>query len=99
MKRFVISAEGLVKPVADHLTLSISLGGYKYWHWIENVWLVETALPHTARSLYEELLQKVPAAQHAQILVLEISGPETYWGNSSAQCWQWLSRAGWGKPG
>lgn len=80
----------------DDITKYLQAKGWKIWHWVENVWLLN-GVPDsvTPKILWEDI--KVGVDMPSLNGIVLDPRESTYWGNLPREAWAWMLEC-WGVP-
>ena len=94
MKYFVLAGNALSLPQRNVISNYISNGGYGYWHWFPDFWLVTTMNDNeTAGTLRDNIRTVAPLAE---FMIFAVRPSEDWAGYGNQEWAEWL-RQNWGK--
>jgi hypothetical protein len=88
MKLFVLTVQGASEAQRNAITNYLKNGGYGYWHWLSDFWIIETAYPNlSSAALRDEMLKLIPGLWFNVFAVRPIAGDWAGFGDTSSAEW------------
>lgn len=91
MRHILIALNDGNEKLRDCITTYIVGANWPYWHWIDDVWIIEPPHGTTAKSIHDAL---DPFVDETTVLIFEFRGPINFWGRNEKEAWDWLNSLG-----
>ncbi len=93
MKNLAIGLNSGTVEERNDITNLFSANDWAYWHWIDDMWIVQVPDEYTPKKLYN-LIRSDTILGEKRILIFEFKGKINYWGWNAKKAWEWLSVLG-----
>ena len=93
MKNLVIGLNAGSPAQRNELTKLFSEKKWVYWHWIDDLWIVQVPNEYTPKTLHRKI-EELPNIAEPTMLIFEFQGSITFWGRSKDDAWKWLNHIG-----
>jgi hypothetical protein len=97
MKKFIIATNQATSEQQNAITKLVKDMGWGYWHWFENLWLLQNVPDDWAPGGIHATLIRDPILKECSLIVMSVSDPISYWGNAPQESWSWMFDK-WGAP-
>jgi hypothetical protein len=98
MKKFIIATDHASPEQQNAITNHVKAMGWGYWHWFEDLWLLENVPDMWTPASIHTIFIREAILQECTIMIMNVSDPISYWGNSPQESWSWMLEK-WGFPG
>lgn len=93
MKNIAISLNAGTPIQRNAITKLFSKKSWAYWHWIDDLWIVQVPNEYTPKLLHIRI-EALPDIGNPTMLVFEFKGNINYWGRCKDEAWKWLNVIG-----
>lgn len=90
--KFVFALEGGTKELKDAISKRLKEAEYGFWHYIENLWLIDHAEDDISARQLSDWLEQTPGLTQQSWVVLRVDdGSGDYWGRAVKGAWDWMA--------
>lgn len=93
MKHILIGLDAGSPSQRNEITAFLSDKEWAYWHWLDDVWIVQVPNEYTPKTLHNEIEDATNIGKPT-MLVFEFKENITYWGRNKKEAWKWLAYIG-----
>ena len=91
MRHILIALNNGTDSLRDNVTSYLVGTDWPYWHWIDDVWIVDPPEGVTTQSIHDDIDELI---DKKRVLVFEFKGTIKYWGRNAKEAWKWLAEIG-----
>lgn len=93
MKNIAVALHAGTPEQRNSITNYFGSLNLSYWHWNDDLWIVQVHDSYTPKILHENLEANTDIGEPT-VLVFEFTGQISYWGRQTKDAWEWLERLG-----
>ena len=88
MKFFVLAAQGASEDQRNAITKYLRDGGYGFWHWLADFWIIQTTIPNLSAADFRTAIAKfVPGLSFTLFGVRPINNDWAGFGDPRSSAW------------